>query len=69
MVKEKSEHAPRPSEHPPVMGSKVSFRYRSSDVDVVLGNCTKLFVTKDQHPPTSNSHSGHKKRFRWDQGL
>ena len=30
------------------------------DVDVILGNCTKLFVTKDQPPPTSNGPSGHK---------
>ena len=38
------------------------------DVDVILGNCTKLFVMKDQPPPTSNKPSGHK-TFRWDQGL
>ena len=29
------------------------------DVDVILGNCTKLFATKDQPPPTSNRPSGH----------
>ena len=33
------------------------------DVDVILGNCTKLFVTKDQPPSTSNIPSGHKKRL------
>ena len=33
--------------------------YRSGiDVDVILGNCTKPFVTKDQ-PPPSNISSGH----------
>ena len=46
-VLNKNQNTPRPSGHPPVMGSKVAFMYRS-DVDVILGNCTKLFVTKDQ---------------------
>ena len=34
-VLKKNQNTPRPSEHPPVMGSII-------DVDVVLGNCTKL---------------------------
>ena len=55
-VLQKNQSTPRPSEHPPVMGSKVSFMYRRI-VDVILGNCTKLFVPKDQR---SNRPSGHK---------
>ena len=56
-ILKKNRNTPRPSEHPPVIGSKVSFMY--IDIDVILGNCTKLFVTKDQPPPTSNRPSGH----------
>ena len=44
-VLKKNQNTPRPSEHPPVMGS------RCIDVDVILRNCTKLFVTF--------SHSAH----------
>ena len=47
-VLKKNQNTPRPSENPPVI-----------DVDVILGNCTKLFVTKDQPPPTSDRPSGH----------
>ena len=58
-VSMKNQNTPRPSEHPPVMVSKVLI-HSCKDVDVILGNCTKLFVTKDQLPPTSNIPSGHK---------
>ena len=56
-VLKKNQNTPRPSEHSPVMGQKC---HSFIDVDVILGNCTKRFVTKDQPPPTSNRPSGHK---------
>ena len=38
--------------------TKGDFQVFIDDVDVVLGNCTKLFVTKDQ-PPSSSRPSRH----------
>ena len=62
----KSQNTPRPSEHPPVMGSKVSFRYRCRRFPGKLYKT--LCVAKDQPPPTSNIPLGIK-TFRWDQRL
>ena len=45
--------------------TKGDFQVIYIDVDVILENCTKPFVTKDQ-PSPSNRPSGHK-TFRWDQ--
>ena len=59
----KNQNTPRPSEHPPVVGSNNV----GIDVDVIL---EKKIITKDQPPPTINSNIllGIK-TFRWDQRL
>ena len=41
------------------MGATIGDFQVQIDVDVILGNCTIPFVTKD-HPPPSNIPSGHK---------
>ena len=56
-VLKKNRNTPRPSEHPRLWGQKC---HSCIDVDVILGNCIKKNVTKDQPLPTSNRPSGHK---------
>ena len=59
----KNQNTPRPSEHPPVVGSKNVIQV--IDVDVILGN---FLITQDQPPRTSNILLGIN-TFRWDQRL
>ena len=58
----KNQNTPRPSEHPPVVGSK---NHSGIDVDVILDF---FLIAKDQPPPTSNILLGIN-TFRWDQRL
>ena len=56
-VLKKNQNTPNLLSIPRLWGQKC---HSCIDVDVILGNCTKVFVTKDQPPPTSNRPSGHK---------
>ena len=58
-VLKKNQNTPRPSEHPPVMGSKVSFMYRCRRNP---GKLYKNFCYERSTPSTSNRPSGHEKR-------